>query len=154
MRRTQFLAIQLEGLSQPRDLLGHGRQFLGIHPHRIDRRADRKRLAVAIRDHAAVRRDGGHAREALIAFRGVEIVLIQLQVCRLREQAHAGRQQQAKYQPDPPAKRACRPVTWVPGLHGATILISCAGGVAMCRRLLATFSTKACCDQELCSSCN
>ena len=46
---------------QMRDLLRRRGQFLGIHPYRIDRRADRQRLAIAISNHAAVRRDGGHA---------------------------------------------------------------------------------------------
>ena len=150
----EFLAVKLQCLRQARNLIGGRRQFLGIHPHGVHRRADRKGLAIAIGDHAAMRSDGSNAREALVAFRGVEIVLIQLQMRRLGEQPRSRRHQQAKHQPDPPAKRACCPVTRIPGTHGATILISWAGGVAMCRRLLATFSTKACCDQALCSSCN
>ena len=39
-------------------------QLLGIHPHRIDRRADGQRLTVPIRDGAAVSSNLGDAREA------------------------------------------------------------------------------------------
>ena len=56
-----------EHAGQPRQLLEVARQFLRIDPHRIHRRADRERLAVAVGDIAAVRDDGGHAREARIA---------------------------------------------------------------------------------------
>ena len=97
---------------------GCRRQFLRIDPHRVDRRADRERLAVAIDDHAAMRRDGGDAREARIAFRGEEVVIdTAADRARLREQRPAPRRQQQAEAPATTRQRnePARPVTCDPG---------------------------------------
>ena len=72
-----------------RQLLDAAGQLLRVDPHRIHRRADRQRLAVAIGDVAAMRDDRGDAREARIALLRQEAVIDQLQIHRAPDQAPA-----------------------------------------------------------------
>jgi len=57
----ELLAVELQRAGESRNLVGGERQFARIHPHRVHRRADRERLAVAVGDGAAVRGDVEHA---------------------------------------------------------------------------------------------
>src|SRR5262249_33753994 len=151
----QLLAVERERARQARDLLVGERELARIHPDRIDRRADRERLAVAVGDGAAVGGDLQHAREARVALAREETVIDQLQVHRAPQERRAGERQQAEQDPGAPAERARRRIAPEGSrLHGVTTSMFCGGGIAMCSRVLATRSTNAWLDQALCSSCS
>ena len=88
----QIVQVDVDGLRQARQLFGVGGELARVDPHRIDRRADRERLAVPIGDRAAMRDDRRHAREAGRALAGEEAMLDQLQLHRAPDQRRADRQ--------------------------------------------------------------
>ncbi len=117
----------MHGARQALQRLGVAGQILRISPDGIDRRAHRERLAVAIGDGAAMRADGGHARETRRAFTGQEAVLQQLQLHRTAREGHAGRQQQAEHYDEPEAKGAGP--RGAGAVHGVGILMSLEAGM-------------------------
>ncbi len=126
----QLLAVDAERRRQPRDLTARARDLLRVDPDRVDRRADGERLAVAIGDGAAMRRDVDHAREARIALLRQECVLDELQVDRAAEQRRRGEREQPHQEVRPPAERARRRMPCVARLHGWTITMSFGAGIA------------------------
>src|SRR6185312_8336218 len=60
----QLLGADAERTREPRDLTARARDLLRVDPDRVDGRAHRERLAVAVGDGSAVRRDVDDAREA------------------------------------------------------------------------------------------
>ena len=91
----QPLRIAVERLGEPREFLRRLRELCGVGPHRVDRRAHRERVAVAVEDHAAVRRQLRDAGEARIALLLEEALVDHLQVDRARDQ-HARREREQR----------------------------------------------------------
>ena len=82
----QLLLILLQRLGELRQLVDVVVELLRIDPHAVDRRADGQRLAGAIGDRAAMRRDLDHAHGALVALLGEKAVIDQLQLDRARRE--------------------------------------------------------------------
>ncbi len=139
----QLLPVEVDGLRQPRQLVHIAGQLARVDPDRIDRRADRQRLAVAVGDRAAVRDDRSHARVARRALAGEEAVLHELQLHRAAHQRRAAREQQREHQRQPQAE-GIRPRAAAPRRNASwrsAISTSFEAGRRICRRVLATFST-------------
>src|SRR5690606_16532176 len=126
-------------------------ELLRVRPDRVDRRAHRQRLAVAVEDRAAMSRDGRHPREARRALLREEGVIDELQLDGPPEEPERTAAQEAQQQVRPPAEVAAvrGRVARGAAAHGEITSISCGGGIAIFRRVLATRSTKAWVDQAL-----
>ena len=130
-------------------------QLARVRPHGVDRRADRERIAVAIEDHAAVRRELGDAREARIALLLEEALVDDLQVDCARDEQRHGRERQreqrrarerARLRTSP--RSSCdRVASWL-----ARCAVPTGRGITMCRSSRAIRSTRPCVPQVLCSS--
>ena len=92
----ELVLVALQRFREARQLVARERELLRIHPHRIDGRRDRERLAVAIGDRAARRRDLGDAREARIALPREELVILELQLDGAPDEAERAAHQQRR----------------------------------------------------------
>src|SRR5205085_857538 len=113
----ELLGVELERGSKARDLVGGERQLARIHPHRVDGSADRERLAVAIRDRAAVCGDVQHAREARRALAGEKAVIDELLIHRAPGEGERPAEEQGEEQARPPAERARHGIPWAARFH-------------------------------------
>ena len=156
-RRASHCGSRSSAFASRGNSCGASRELARIGPHRIDRRADRQRLAVAVDDHAAVRRElaprAGSARRPAAQ----ELLVDELQVDGARRAAHARRRRRARRSTSQWRQR------WRPrrcgrsvraAAHGCTMRRSLACGMTMCSSSRATLSTRACVAQVLCSSCS
>ncbi len=149
----QLRAIDFQRAGEPRNLIRRERHLLGIHPHRINRRADCQRLAVAVSDGPPMRGYESHSREPRSTLFCEETMIDELQIHCTRGKSERSTDEQPDQQVGPPAERG-RGIARASCLHGAMISISLGGGIAMCSFALATRSTNACVDHALCSSCS
>jgi hypothetical protein len=93
----QRLRILLQRLREPRQLIDVVVELLRIDPDAVDRRAHRERLAVAVGDRAAVRRDLDDAHRAIIALLGEKSVIEQLQLDRARRETRGAEHDQREH---------------------------------------------------------
>ena len=123
-RRASHCGSRSSAFGEPREFLRRLRELGGVRPDRVDRRAHRERLAVAVEDHAAIGRELRDAREARIALLLEEALVDHLQVDRARDQ-HAGRERKQREQR---AARASAPVPRPPPSCDRCIMAGrCAG---------------------------
>ena len=145
--REQLL-ILLERLGELRELVDVVVELLGIDPHGINRRTDGERLARAVGDGAAMRRDLDHAHRALVALLREKAVVDQLQLHRPGAEPYGTAHDEPEdHCRPPPVALELRAAFARPLLHGRTIRTS-----RVCGRLIESFafatrSTKALEDQ-------
>jgi hypothetical protein len=153
--------VAVEHLRKLGEVLRVLRQLARVGPDRIDRRADREWLAIAVEHHAAVGRQLHVAQDAGVPLSREEVLVNDLQVNRARQQRNTAQRQQRADEPQAPAADLGRgSVAGVvvanrgAAFHGCTMRSSVACGVTMPRSSCATCSTRPCVAHVLCSSCS
>src|SRR5262249_17282957 len=138
------LAIAIQAFRQ---LAEHALLIAGLHdhlrrcPYRVDRRRDRERLAVAVVNAAAVRRQRLDAHEALIALIREEAVVENLQLDGARHEPDEKEPEQDHHDPRAAAEQFDGERATFVSHHGCTIFTSAALGIVMRKSPRAICST-------------